>query len=85
MNNIGKRIKEYRKKKDITQEKLAEYLNISSQAVSKWETVVAIPDISMLIPLSRLLNVSTDKLLGIESDEKDEKQEQLIRNYHGTF
>ena len=85
MNNIGKRIKEYRKKKDITQEKLAEYLNISSQAVSKWETGVAIPDISMLIPLSRLLNVSTDELLGIESDEKDEKQEQLIRNYHSTF
>ena len=37
MLNIGKRIKDLRKSQDVTQEKLADYLNISYQSVSKWE------------------------------------------------
>ena len=37
MNNIGKRIKELRKKNDITQERLADYLGLTDKAVSKWE------------------------------------------------
>ena len=41
MNHIGRRIKDLRKKKDMTQERLAEYLNVSFQAVSKWETGVS--------------------------------------------
>ncbi len=41
MKHIGLRIKELRKKKDMTQEKLGEYLNVSFQAVSKWETGVS--------------------------------------------
>ena len=36
MNNIGKRIKELRKKNDITQERLADYLGLTDKAVSKW-------------------------------------------------
>ena len=41
MNNIGKRIRELRQKNDFTQEKLAGYLNVSFQTVSKWETGVS--------------------------------------------
>lgn len=37
MNNLGQRIKEYRKKNDLTQEKLADYLGVTYQSVSKWE------------------------------------------------
>ena len=44
MNHIGIKIKELRKKKDLTQEKLAEYLNVSFQAISKWETGIASPE-----------------------------------------
>ena len=44
MNNIGQKIKELRKKNDLTQEKLADYLGVSYQAVSKWETGVNTPD-----------------------------------------
>ena len=43
--DIGLKIRELRKKRGITQERLAEYLNISSQAVSKWENGTALPDI----------------------------------------
>ncbi|MBO5299190.1 MAG: helix-turn-helix transcriptional regulator [Clostridia bacterium] len=41
MNNIGKRIKELRKKNDITQERLADYLGLTDKAVSKWECGVS--------------------------------------------
>ena len=77
MNDIGKKIKELRKKKDMTQERLAEYLNISFQAVSKWETGVAYPDLSMIVPLARLLSVSTDELFGLVNPEEDSRLKEL--------
>jgi len=66
MNNstsIGKRIAQYRKNKQMTQEDLAQALGISSQAVSKWETDVSCPDISVLVQLSDILGVKVDQLL----------------------
>ena len=77
MNDIGKKIKELRKKKDMTQERLAEYLNVSFQAVSKWETGAASPDLSMIVPLARLLGVSTDELFGLASSEEDHRLKEL--------
>ena len=47
--NIGAKIKDLRKKRGITQERLAEYLNISAQAVSKWENGKSVPDAKALI------------------------------------
>ena len=60
---IGEKIKELRQKNDVTQEKLAEYLRISSQSVSKWECGNALPDIGMLIPLANFFGVSVDEIL----------------------
>ena len=77
MNHIGTKIKELRKKKDMTQERLAEYLNVSFQAVSKWETGAASPDLSMIVPLARLLGVSTDELFGLVSPEEDPRLKEL--------
>ncbi len=62
--SIGKTIKLYRKDKNLTQNELAELIGVSTQAVSKWETDVGLPDISQIVPLARVLEVSTDKLLG---------------------
>ena len=84
MAHIGIKIKELRKKKDMTQEKLAEYLHVSFQAVSKWETGAASPDLSVIVPLARLLDVTTDELFGISNDV-DERQEELLKMWKETW
>ncbi|MBQ9151793.1 MAG: helix-turn-helix transcriptional regulator [Clostridia bacterium] len=70
---IGTRIKSFRIAMGMTQEKLAERLGISSQAVSKWERGITYPDITFLSALTEALHVSADALLGIESNHKDNK------------
>ncbi len=82
MNDIGKRIKELRKKKDLTQEQLADMLGITYKAVSKWECGMTTPDISLIIPLARLLEVSTDELLGLVPIENDERKAYFDAEYH---
>ena len=84
MAHIGMKIKELRKKKDMTQEKLAEYLHVSFQAVSKWETGAASPDLSVIVSLARLLDVTTDELFGISNDV-DERQEELLKIWQETW
>lgn len=69
---IGERIKEYRKNICMTQKDLAERLGITDQAVSKWETGLTMPDITMLVPLTTALGVSLDSLLGAETGANDE-------------
>lgn len=68
---FGKNIKELRLNNNMTQEKLAEILNISPQAVSRWETDAAMPDISLLPPLANLFTVTTDYLLCMDTYQKD--------------
>lgn len=60
---IGNKISSCRKKAGMSQEALAAQLNISRQAVSRWETGEAVPDTEKIIQLSRLFHVSTDYLL----------------------
>ena len=69
---IGERIKQLRQEKNITQEQLAEYLNISYQSVSKWEHGSSSPDISLIVPIAQFFNVTTDELLGHEFAETQE-------------
>ena len=60
--SIGEKIREYRLKKGMTQDALAAELHVSSQAVSKWETGQTMPDISLLLPLSRVLKIGVNEL-----------------------
>lgn len=71
--NIGLKIKELRKKSGLTQERLAEYLNISSQAVSKWENGTALPDITLVPKLSSIFRVSTDELFSTKPEITDKR------------
>lgn len=60
---FGEFIAQLRKEKSLTQQELAEKLFISNKAVSKWETGLSMPDISLLMPLSEILGVSVTELL----------------------
>ena len=65
-SSLGQNIRKYRLERDLSQSKLAEQLNISPQAVSKWERGLALPDIELLIPLAEIFSVTVDELLGRE-------------------
>ncbi|MBP3569267.1 MAG: helix-turn-helix domain-containing protein [Lachnospiraceae bacterium] len=60
---IGKRIAQLRKEKGLTQEELSQMMEVSAQAVSKWENDLTCPDISSLPKLAKILGVTVDALL----------------------
>ena len=64
---FGQRLQRLRKNANLTQEDVATKLNITAQAVSKWENDVSAPDISVLVELSDFLGVTLDELLGKET------------------
>lgn len=70
--NFGEKMKALRKKSNLTQEQLAEFLGVSSQAISKWETNASYPDISLLPTIANFYSVSTDELLGVDVSKRDE-------------
>lgn len=67
---LGRRIAALRRRKDLTQEALAEKLGVSPQAVSKWENDLSCPDIQLLPALAQLLGVTVDVLLSGESAQE---------------
>ena len=67
-STLGKRIADLRKSKELKQDDLAQMLNVSPQAVSKWENDQTCPDISLLPELARILGVSVDELLSGKSE-----------------
>ncbi len=69
--NLGNNIKKYRKEKDMTQEALAEYLGVSSQAVSRWENGTTYPDVELIPGLANLFGVSTDVLFDMKQAQKE--------------
>lgn len=80
--SIGAFICEQRKAKGLTQKELAEKLNITDKAVSKWERDICYPDISLIIPLAEILEISTSELLngGINISNDTQTTETLIKN-----
>lgn len=73
--DLGNRLLELRKHSGMSQEEVAEKLNVSRQTVSKWETGLSTPDFDKIAPLCNLYGISTNELLGItfvakESEDK---------------
>lgn len=66
MNKISLRIADLRKKTKVTQQELADSIGVSFQSISKWETGVSMPDITVLPSLANYFSVSTDQLLGLK-------------------
>ena len=69
--SIAKRISEMRKQSGISQEKLAELVGVSRQAVSKWEAAQTVPDLNRIIELASLFCVTTDYLLKDEIEDEE--------------
>ena len=63
MKNVGTKIQEYRVKNGLSQEMLAEKLNVSRQSVSKWEVGKTLPEVDKIVAMSQLFSVATDELL----------------------
>jgi len=75
---MGQIIRRLRKERNLTQEELAEQLNVTYQAVSRWENGTGMPDISQIVPLSNVFGVTTDVLFGIENTNITEEAYKII-------
>ena len=78
---IGRFIADCRKNKKLTQSQLAEKLNITDKAVSKWERGVSLPDASIMLELCDILDISVNELLNgekIEMENDNQKNEQVL-------
>ena len=76
---IGERIKYYRMEKGITQERLANELYISNQAVSKWERNASLPDVSLIAKIAHILGVSCDALFVDSLESVDNELNEIIK------
>lgn len=76
--SIGSTIKRLRREREMTQEQLAECLGITANAVSQWECDRTAPDISQLPMLARVLQVTTDRLLGVDFSRDEEEIERIV-------
>lgn len=73
-------IKKYRKNKGMTQEQMAACLGVTTPAVNKWERGNTLPDITLLAPIARLLDITTDELLSFKDELTDEEINQYLLN-----
>jgi transcriptional regulator with XRE-family HTH domain len=83
--SIGQTIKKLRKERNFTQEELAEQINVTFQAVSRWENETGLPDISQIVPLARVLGVSTDVLFGISDVDDDAETEKILNGLRNEY
>lgn len=79
--SIGENIKLFRKAKDITQEQLAEMLNVSSQSVSRWELDICYPDMELLPMLAEIFEITVDKLLGVDNIAEKKKVDEYLNRF----
>lgn len=79
MNNLGERLYELRKDKKLSQEEVAEKLNVTRQTISKWETDQSMPDFDKIVPLCELYGISPNELfIKLERKENTNNNENLI-------
>lgn len=77
---IGKFIRKKRKEKNITQSELAEKLNITDRAISKWENGIFMPDVGIITDLCKILNITINDLFSGEKVDMKKKEKILENN-----
>ena len=75
---MGQIIRRLRKERNLTQEELAEQLNVTFQAVSRWENGTGMPDISQIVPLASVFGVTTDVLFNIEGTNATDEAYRIV-------
>ena len=79
--NIGEKLYELRKGKNLSQEEVAEKLNVTRQTVSKWETNQSSPDFDKILPICELFEISTEELItGKKTKEKNNENEEMKKD-----
>lgn len=78
--NIGEKLFELRKSKNLSQEEVAEKLNVTRQTVSKWETNQSTPDFDKILPLCELFEISTEELLTGKKTEVNNKENNNVEH-----
>ena len=76
--NFAENLKQLRKDKQLSQEELAEILDVSRQAISKWEQGIGYPEVEKLLLLSNELSVSLDSLMGTKFEQNANTQKQNV-------
>ncbi len=84
LNKISNLIKTKRKELGITQDELAKRLFVTEKAISRWETGRGTPDISLLLPLSKELNIDVSELLNGEENKKSKNEVEQLIEYNET-
>lgn len=79
MGNLGEQIYKYRTERGLSQLELAEALDVSRQSISKWETNVAVPELSKLVKMAELFGVTLDELILDKKAEMPAEDEILVR------
>lgn len=79
--HFGENLRDLRLKQNLTQEKLADFLDVSFQTVSKWERGETYPDITMLPSIACFFKVSVDELLGVNKAEDEKELKQLLAEH----
>lgn len=75
---IGEVIRKYRKEKNLTQEEMARALGVTAPAVNKWENSNSLPDVMLLAPIARLLDITLDTLLSFQEALTEDEINSLI-------
>ena len=88
--SLGERLYELRKDKKLSQEEVADKLNVTRQTVSKWETDESKPDFDKIVPICELFEISSEELLTGKKEEKTEngvatKENKELKKKRATF
>lgn len=83
--NLSEKLKSLHKERNISQEKLAQYLKVSFQAVSKWENGNSYPDIFLLPEIARFFEITIDELMQVEKLDEEKLYQEYERRAEESF